>query len=106
MGTYGIDNKPDYIQPLLEKYNDIEFESCGSLKGSWVKILVNGEIVKLEREITNNIEITGYYEGKILTNVNSGDYNNVKERNELIGDSIMERLSGYHSGEEAFEDNF
>lgn len=107
MSNYNENNKPYYIRPLLNEYDDIQFVSCGALQGSWIKLKFDGgESVKIERSIINDITISGDYKGEIQTHVSPSEYDNIKMRDTLIGAKIMEKLSDYNSGSEAFEENF
>lgn len=101
---YNKDKKPPFVLPLLNEYRDIEFVDCAA-DGSWARIRVNGDKVKLRIEIDNRITVSGKYKGKIHS-VPDKKYTNVEQENKLVGEKMMKHLSGYESGEEAFKDNF
>jgi hypothetical protein len=102
---YNEDNLPYYFRPLVDEYDDIEFDSCGYRKGSWVEFYVNGNHVKLRREITDDITVKQSWRGTIKTRIGNG-YSNVVERDKLIGERVREVLGGYSSAEEAFNEKF
>lgn len=106
--SYTADNPPHYIRPLLEEYPELEVGSCGYRKGAWVEFrdTKTGDSFKFEREITNDITVThdGFKNGQIRTSVSNADFNNVKERDILIGEALEDELTGYESLAEAVED--
>lgn len=107
MSGYNENNMPYYFRPINNAYDDITFESCGYINGSWVEFEVGDKYVRFRRNIDKSIKVEGDFNGRIKMNsINRYDYNNVKQRDKLIGEEISELLLGYDSGTEAFEDNF
>jgi hypothetical protein len=103
---YNEDNKPKYITPLFDQYDEVEFVKCGYSNGSWVKIRIDNSIIKIERTISYDLKFSNSYAGNIKTNIKSSDFDSVHERDRLIGEKMIERLGGYDNVKEAFEQNF
>lgn len=107
MEGYSKDNKPYYFRPIDDEYDDVVFKRCGFINGSWVEFEVDGDFVKFKRTAVNNIDVSGYtYSGHITTSIMSTDYDNVRDRDEKIGEEIAKILGGYASGKEAFSEEF
>lgn len=101
---YTADNPPRWIRPLLEEYPSLSVETCGYRQGQWAEISYDNENGKkttrtFSRTITQDIEISAFKQ--ITTNITKSSFDNVAERDELIGDVLQGRLGGYDTFHEA-----
>lgn len=99
---YTTDNPPRFVRPLLDEY-DVELLECG-YNGSWAKIRVEtGDTVHFRREVTNDVSINKTYGPQIRTHVSGMDFDNVAERDELVGEAVHEVLTGYETLADAID---